>query len=310
MSFLYVLQELRHPVLDALFSVVTLLGEEAVFLLVALLIYWCVDKANGYYLLTVSFVGLTLNQFLKLLFRVPRPWVLDPDFPIVESAREAATGYSFPSGHTQNAVNTLGSIARFTGRRALRVACLSLIPLVALSRMYLGVHTPADVVVSLLIGCGLVLAMYPLMRRATHSPPVMYAVIGVLIAIAVAFVLYVECFPFPADADAANLASGRKNAWTILGCATAMLLVYTVDLRLLHFRTEAPLPAQLCKLILGAGLTVAIKELLKAPLLFLCADHPAAHALRYFLIVVFAAAIWPVTFPLWCRLFSRRSETT
>jgi undecaprenyl-diphosphatase len=306
MSFLYLLQEWRTPVLDAIFSTFTLLGEEAFFLFIALTVYWCIDKKNGYYLLTVSFIGLTVNQLLKLIFRIPRPWVLDPDFPIVEEAREAATGYSFPSGHTQNAVNTFGSIARFTGHRALRIVCLALIPVVAFSRMYLGVHTPKDVLVSIGIGCVLVLGMYPLMERAGKSPRVMYAILGTLIVGAIAFALYVECFPFPADLDAENWASGRKNAWTILGCSIAMLVVYTLDHYRLNFATAAPLPAQLCKLVLGAALTLALKSLLRAPLLALCGGHPAAHALRYFLIVLFAAAIWPITFPFWTRLFSRK----
>ena len=306
MSFLYLLQEWRTPVLDAVFSTLTLLGEEAFFLFIALTVYWCIDKKNGYYLLTVSFIGLTVNQLLKLIFRIPRPWVLDPDFPIVEEAREAATGYSFPSGHTQNAVNTFGSIARFTGRRALRIVCLSLIPVVAFSRMYLGVHTPKDVLVSIGIGCILVLGMYPLMQRAGKSPSVMYAIIGTLIVGAIAFALFVECYPFPADLNAENWASGRKNAWTILGCSVAMLVVDTLDHYRLNFATAAPLPAQLCKLVLGAALTLALKSLLRAPLLALCGGHPAAHALRYFLIVLFAAAVWPITFPFWVRLFSRK----
>ena len=310
MSVLYFLQQLRNPVTDAFFSVITLLGEEALFLFVALMVFWCIDKKSGYYLLTVSFVGLTINQFLKLLFRVPRPWVLDPEFPIVESAREAATGYSFPSGHTQNAINTYGSIARFTKHRAVRIACICIVPLVALSRLYLGVHTPADVLVSLAIGCLLVFGLYPLMRRACERPALMYAIIGALIAIATAFVLYVECFPFPADVDVANLDAGRKNAWTVLGCAAAMLVVYTVDHFRTSFSTQAPLLAQLIKLLLGAALTLGIKSLLKAPLLLLFQEHPASHAVRYFLVVLFAAVLWPMTFPLWCRLCSRRTKTS
>ena len=301
---------MRNPVTDAFFSVITLLGEEALFLFVALMVFWCIDKKSGYYLLTVSFVGLTINQFLKLLFRVPRPWVLDPEFPIVESAREAATGYSFPSGHTQNAINTYGSIARFTKHRAVRIACICIVPLVALSRLYLGVHTPADVLVSLAIGCLLVFGLYPLMRRACERPALMYAIIGALIAIATAFVLYVECFPFPADVDVANLDAGRKNAWTVLGCAAAMLVVYTVDHFRTSFSTQAPLLAQLFKLLLGAALTLGIKSLLKAPLLLLFQEHPASHAVRYFLVVLFAAVLWPMTFPLWCRLCSRRTKTS
>ena len=306
MSFLYFLQELRNPVTDAIFSVLTHLGEEAVFLLVALLVFWCIDKKNGYYFLTVSFIGLSINQFLKLFCRIPRPWVLDPDFPIVESAREAATGYSFPSGHTQNAVNTFGSIARFTRSRALRIGCVVTVLVVAFSRLYLGVHTPLDVGVSLLIGAVLVLGLYPVIHRALQKPGMMYAIIGALMLLAVAFVLYAEGYAFPADVDPVNLAEGRKNAWTILGCAAATLVTYTVDTYFVRFETAAPLPAQACKLIVGVGLTVLLKSVLKSPLLALCADHPAAHALRYFIVVVFAAAVWPMTFPFWTRLFSHQ----
>jgi undecaprenyl-diphosphatase len=308
MSFLYVLQSLRNPVTDALFSVITLLGEESLFLAVALMIFWCVDKKNGYYLMIVSFVGLCFNQFLKLLCRIPRPWVLDPDFPIVESAREAATGYSFPSGHTQTAVGCYGAIARATKHRALRISMIVLIVLVAFSRMYLGVHTPWDVLVSLLIGSTLVLALYPLITRAMQSPRWMYAIISALILLAAAFAVYVECFPFPADVNAENLIDGRKNAWTILGCAIAMLVVYTIDLTRLHFDTKAPLPAQCCKLVLGVALLLLLKGVLKEPLLSLFGGHAAAHALRYFIVVLFAGAVWPMTFPTWTRLFTPRSR--
>lgn len=307
MEFLYFLQQLRSPVPDAIFSALTHLGEESVFLMLALLIFWCVDKQQGYYVLTVSFVGLSLNQFLKLLCRIPRPWVLDPNFPIVEEARAAATGYSFPSGHTQNAVNVFGSIARSTRRRSVQISCVVLILLVALSRMYLGVHTPLDVVTSLGIGTLLIFVLYPLLQAAQRRPAVMWALLACLCAIAVAFVLYVSFAAFPADIDPDNLASGQKNAWTILGCAFALCVVYAVDHYYLHFETAAPLAAQLCKLVLGIGITVLLKSGLKTPLLALVGGHPCATALRYFIIVVFAGAVWPMTFPFWTRLFKRKA---
>ena len=114
MNLLYALERLRTPFWDAVFSAVTHLGEETVFMVAAILIFWCVSKQEGYYLLLMGFFGTVVNQFLKLLFRIPRPWVRDPDFTIVESARAQATGYSFPSGHTQNAVATFGGIANGT----------------------------------------------------------------------------------------------------------------------------------------------------------------------------------------------------
>ena len=87
MQLLYALAELRTPFLDALLGALTNCGGELVFMAAAIIVFWCVSKSCGYYMLTVGFVGTIVNQFLKLVFRIPRPWVKDPDFQIVESAR-------------------------------------------------------------------------------------------------------------------------------------------------------------------------------------------------------------------------------
>ena len=73
MSFLYVLEGLRTPALDRFFSLVTPLGSEIVFMALAVVMYWCVSKQEGLYLLSVGCLGTTVNQFLKLACRVPRP---------------------------------------------------------------------------------------------------------------------------------------------------------------------------------------------------------------------------------------------
>ena len=92
MQFLYFLEGLRSPALDAVFRVITELGGETVYMALAIAVYWCVSKGLGCYILTTGFVGTIANQFLKLCFRIPRPWVLDPDFTIVESARRRSAG--------------------------------------------------------------------------------------------------------------------------------------------------------------------------------------------------------------------------
>ena len=107
MKFLYLLESIRFPALDKLMSLVTHLGEETAFLVIALVVFWCVNKYHGYYLLGVGLFGNLANQFMKITCRVPRPWVRDPEFSVVESAKAEAGGYSFPSGHTQTAVGTL-----------------------------------------------------------------------------------------------------------------------------------------------------------------------------------------------------------
>ena len=135
MGVLYALESIRTPVLDKIMLIISELGGEAPFLIIAIAVFWCIDKRKGYYLMTVGFFGMILNQFLKILCCVPRPWVKDPEFTIVEPARAGATGYSFPSGHTQNAVSLYGGIARCTGSRLLRVVCIVLAVLIAFSRM-------------------------------------------------------------------------------------------------------------------------------------------------------------------------------
>ena len=156
MDFLYLLENIRVPVLNEIMLLITRLGEETAFLVAALIVFWCVVKYKGYYVMTVCFIGTMANQFLKLACRVPRPWVLDENFTILEQAKEAAAGYSFPSGHSQSAVGTFGSIAAFTNKRWMKWICIIICVLVPYSRMYIGVHTPADVLVGAGMACVLV----------------------------------------------------------------------------------------------------------------------------------------------------------
>lgn len=111
MGLLYWFQSVRHPALDLIVGLVTRMGEETVFMVLGLVILWCIDKKWGFRFLLAGLVGSVVNQLLKAVFLIPRPWVLDPEFTIVESAREAATGYSFPSGHTQTAAVVYGMMA-------------------------------------------------------------------------------------------------------------------------------------------------------------------------------------------------------
>ena len=310
MSFLYFLEEIRNPVLDFLFSIVTLFGEETVFMAVGMIVFWCVNKQKGYYLLSVGFVGTVINQFLKITFRVPRPWVKDPNFTIVESAREAASGYSFPSGHTQTSVGLFGGLALKFSNRAIKIASIALCVLVPLSRMYLGVHTPADVGVSIVIALVLIFALAPLFEKAEKSPKVMYALLFSLTGIMLAYLLFISFWSFPEEVfhvdNVHNLISAVKNAYTLTGCMLGFLVVYTVDLKWLKFDTKAVWWVQLIKIAGGLVLVLAVKELLRAPLAAILPENTWARMLRYFLMVVMAGAIWPMSFKFFSKLGGKK----
>lgn len=306
MEFLKFLEGLRNPVMDSFFSIITHLGEETVFILVGLVFFWCINKKQGYYILSVGFAGTVINQFLKLLFRIPRPWVRDESFTIVESARAEATGYSFPSGHTQSALGVFGSIARINRRAWVRIACIAVCVLVPLSRMWLGVHTPADVGVSTLVALVLVFALYPIVNKAMESKMGMRILFASMLVLSAAFLAFVLLFKFPADADAENIAHGISNAYKIAGCVLGLWLAYELDERFIHFETTAVWWVQIIKLVAGLIPLLAIKSGLKAPLLALCGGNDIANGLRYFLITAFAGCVWPLTFKLFNRLSSKK----
>lgn len=310
MEFLYFLESIRNPILDAIFSAITLCGEETVFMVIGMIIFWCFDKYQGYFLLSTGFIGTMINQFLKMCFRVPRPWIKDPDFTIVESAKEAATGYSFPSGHTQTSVGLFGGIARSNKQTWLRISAIALCVLVPLSRMYLGVHTPADVCVSTVIALILIFGLYPLFKKAEKSPKTMYAILFTMAALMGAYLLFINLYQFPQDVyhvdNVQNLISARKNGFTLFGCALGFLVVYTIDLKWTKFDTKAVWWAQLLKAGGGLIIVLLIKEGLKIPLNMILPENTWARLIRYFLMVVVGGGVWPMTFKFFSRLGQKK----
>ena len=302
MQLLYVLEQLRTPAVTKALSALTYFGGVYGFMVLSIIVFWCIDKRCGYFMLSLGFLGTVINQFLKILFRIPRPWVLDPSFEPVESAVADAGGFSFPSGHTQNVFATFGGVFAWTKKVWLKIVCAVLIVLVAFSRMYLGVHTPLDVGVSVVIGVVLLLVLYPVFRDLEAHPNRFYGFLAVLAVLLAAFLLYSYLWPFPdwmyAEEHVVNLIEARHNASILTGALAALTIAYTLDLRRTRFDTKAIWWAQILKVVIGLVVTLALIEGTKAVL----GRSDIVTGLRYFLGVLFAAGVWPMTFGWFGRL--------
>lgn len=303
MEFLYILEKLRNPFFNKLFLAVTILGEETAFLVIGLIVFWCVSKRMGYYLMGVGFLGTITSQAMKIACRVPRPWVKDPSFTILEEAREAAAGYSFPSGHTQTAVGTFGAVARCCKKPLVRYGAIVLAVLVGISRMYIGVHTPADVLVGAAISVVLIFLLHPLMMGSKDRT---FPVLLGLLVISIVYLFVMELTTFPADTDAHNLQSAMKNAYTLLGAIGGLAVVYPLEKRYVKFSEQAVWWVQIIKVLVGLALVLAVKEGLRGPLDAIFAGHLAARSVRYFLIVMVAGLLWPMSFRFLSGLSKRR----
>ncbi len=304
MEFLHFLEDLRTPFGNFFFSTITHLGEETFFILIGLVFFWCINKKEGYYLLSVGLIGTILNQFLKLIFRIPRPWVRDESLTIVESARGEATGFSFPSGHTQSAVGIFGGIARWNKQKIIRIISIALCLLVPFSRMYLGVHTPADVLVSSALALVFVFGLYPVIRKATENKNVMRIFFAAMSLFAISFLVFVSVYNFPKDVDVNNLLHGKENAYKMLGCMLGLWFSFEMDEKFIHFETKAAWWAQILKLAIGVLPVLAVKSLLKEPLYMIIPNEFIADAVRYFLLTAVAGCVWPLTF----KWFSKTSK--
>lgn len=295
MSFLYALSNIRFPLLDQFMLLITHLGEETAFLVIALAIFWCVDKLQGYYILGVGFCGTILNQFLKLACRVPRPWVQDVNFKPVAQAIPEATGYSFPSGHSQSAVGVFGCLAVNTKNKIFRYVCIAIAVLVPFSRMYLGVHFPSDV----LVGAGSALVLVGAMRYMNEGKYLKQSLF-VMCGLAVAYLVYVSLID-PATMDELNYSHGVENAYTLLGATIGMLAGYFIDNKWIHFDVKAIWWAQILKVVGGLIVVLAVKEGTK-PVLNLILGDSIGRAVRYALVVLVAGCVWPLSFRWFAKL--------
>jgi hypothetical protein len=130
------------------------LGNEEFFLLIMPAFYWCVNPAIGLRLGLLLLLSSGLNATFKLIFHSPRPFWYDPQVRVLI----AESTFGIPSGHAQHAAAVWGGLAASYKRKWIWIAMLLIIFLIGLSRVYVGVHFPQDVIGGWLVGALLLLA--------------------------------------------------------------------------------------------------------------------------------------------------------
>lgn len=133
-----------NPLLDTFFKVITNAGSEPAYIFIASLIFWCLDKKKGIRIMYVIIFSAYMAIIAKNLFGMPRP----PAYlhKVIEN------DFGFPSGHAQVSASFwsyLGSISK--NNQVIAFGAIAVFS-VSLSRIYLGVHYPGDVVGGIVFG--------------------------------------------------------------------------------------------------------------------------------------------------------------
>lgn len=143
------IQSIANPFLDILFQLITICGEQMVLVLIISIIYWVKDKKFGEYIAYAVLTSVLVNCVVKDIFKFKRPIGEEG----IRTLREkTATGYSFPSGHTQGAGSFYGAMAIYIKKKVMYIIAIIMIILIGFSRLYLGVHYPKDVIVGGILG--------------------------------------------------------------------------------------------------------------------------------------------------------------
>ena len=194
------------------------------------LIFLCVSKKWGYRILT-SYLGADLlNGVVKLTVCAYRPWIRSDLIEPAGDSKVAATGYSFPSGHTVSASSLYGSVVenQWSKRRWLAVICIICILLTGFSRNFLGVHTPQDVLVGLTEGIVMILIVRKASQAIGDNEKTydILTLVGILVVVAV--LIYVQVKPYPMDYVDGHyeIPVGYKNLPIQAGVSVALLFIW------------------------------------------------------------------------------------
>ena len=259
------------------------------------MIYWCLDKKLGEYLL-VSLASATLvNGFAKVAACIYRPWILDSRITPVKEAIADATGYSFPSGHTTKATTLFGgAVIRGKFSKALNITLIVCLILVAFSRNYVGVHSILDVIFAIISTFIVLLLISKLFDRLEEKPnlDIIISCAGILIAILI--IIFTLTKSYPMDYDSAGRlivdpAIMAIDTFEYAGLAVGVFLTWPIERRFVKFSIEGSVESKVLRYIWGfIGL-----ELMMNVILPLFGESFFEGFLKYALLMAFVVLIYP-----------------
>lgn len=278
LQFLKWLESIRTGFFTTLFEGITILGEETLVILFVVALWFAVDSRLAQKVFFVTICSTGLNGIVKNIAKVPRPF----DKGVLPVRKETATGFSFPSGHTQS-FSTWSTLFAIQYKKKWLTALVAVfIPLVAFSRLYLGVHYPTDVIVGAALGVGMAFLGDYLFERVKDVKK-LYLAVFLIFAPFIVYFLIVAHERF----------AGFFKAFGMLGGLTLIAFLQEKSKPLSY---DVPWWKKLLRIVIGVALAFALKEGLK---IF---ETGGVHVdlvldtLRYFVVVFAVGYLCPLLF--------------
>lgn len=302
-QYLLLLQQLRditHGAFDNVFLNITILGELVIPLTFIAIVYWGINKKTGTFILFNFALMLYINVFLKMTACIKRPWIINPQVCPLKEALPMADGYSFPSGHTAGAISCWGAAAyKWWHNKFLRNTFITIVLLVAFSRNYVGVHTPQDVIVSIIVGCLLILGTDKLLKfiESKSNRDIIFYITALVMTALLLLYLHIKCCTqmetYNSQTDIINPLSMKHGVYYKLSFMLGTLTGWILEKRFVNFEISNNTKKKVIAVVIGLIGLYAIMFLFKDLCLMFFVKH-IAYAIFTFVTAIYITLIYPM----------------
>ncbi|MEG1527812.1 MAG: phosphatase PAP2 family protein [Clostridia bacterium] len=295
------LQQANGAFLTFLASALTMFGEELIMIGILGLLYWGLDKKFGEYIGFNLLVAITLNPLAKNIANRRRPYMDNSSIqclkPVADGdIMDAVTqGFSFPSGHSTGAGALYPSLPFYKKKNWLIVLAIVIPLIVGLTRIYLGVHYPTDVIGGWALGLAVVFLVH-LLRKAVKNKYFIY------------LAMLIVC--------SAGMFYCRTNDYfTSYGLLLGFVGGIFFEEKITKFENTKIWWRVILRVAVGGGLYLGLNALFKLPVTLFwgeagkiwletaSAGNFAFRTIRYALVTFIAIGIYPMSFKLFDKLW-------
>jgi len=280
-EFIKSLQSIANDFLDFLFNAFSFLGEQFILIAILAFIYFVLDKEKGEFIAIILFSTTLLNNALKGIFLAKRPFEIDSD--IINKRPSSSTGSSFPSGHSQIGATFYSSIYLYYPKKVNLYLISIVILLIGLSRIYLGVHFPTDVIVG--IALGVIVAIF-INYIYTKFKDYKFQIHLLILFIFTPLLFFYEDF---------NLfIKIGKDFYKGYALLLGFILALYIEKKFVDFSNDVKIRTRLLRFI--GGLLTAIIVYVSLKFAFIKIDTIITSFIRYFLLTFITIGLYPLLF--------------
>ena len=268
-------------VLTVLFYLLSFLGSGEVLFAIIVILYFGINKDLGKKIAFLSIFSVCLNGIFKTFCNARRPFEFEghENLRKLDVKKDAATGTSFPSGHSENVGCLYTAILLNTKKTWIRIICIACMILIPISRLYLGVHFPGDVVIGLILGIATAILLN-LFYNKFHGTKWFYI-----------FSLGAIALFIPSIILNWNIASA-KDLFSGIGLYIGCMVSFLVEEKWLPLYEDVPLWKKIIRIVVVAAVAVGVKSGLK----LILPDANIFHLLRYLVMTILAFTVVPLFF--------------